>query len=96
MFGGLDQATIQAFVRQVGTGELGAHPLHRRRTGLDDSLNLGPTHRVVAKQSGTFVARRDEQQATKCTPLCTAQLYVALTLAAQRSRLVWNRKRQPD
>jgi len=41
LFGSLDQATIQAFVRQVGTDELRAYPLHRRRAGLDDSLNLG-------------------------------------------------------
>lgn len=56
LFGGLDQAAIQAFVRQIGADELRADPLDRRRTGFDDSLNLGILA-ARARQAGRYLRR---------------------------------------
>ena len=80
LFGGLDQATIQAFVGQVNAGELLRHPLHRLGAGLDDSLHLGIFPSRCLRQAACYpsshvATRRRIANERRCVQrsLCGAQ-----------------------
>ena len=76
LFRGFEQATVQAFVAQIGVGKLPSHPLDRLCAGLHDSLHLS-----------IFASRRLSQSVRHCSsPIATLARLPNAALCVQRFR----------